>query len=87
MGKYIEKFRDGTSLPSKTKASMLIIKMNASIINQPKEWREDLVCVVDNGNFEAAAYCQDNFDLQRFSRDDGRSKVWLELKGAKELAE
>jgi len=37
-----------------------------------------VVCVVNNGIFEAAAYCYSEEELQAFSRDDDhRPKTWL----------
>ena len=44
--------------------------------------REDIggavICVVDNGLFEAAAYCHSLREFQDFTRpDDDRPKTWL----------
>lgn len=43
--------------------------------------REDIgcvICVVDNGPFEAAAYCYNLDEFRQFNRpDDDRSKTWI----------
>lgn len=46
-----------------------------------------VICVVDNGAFEAAAYVDSIKELIRFSRADNRPKVWLKMdrKRAEEL--
>lgn len=37
-----------------------------------------LICVVDNGRFEAAGYCYDKQEFEGFGRgDDPRPKTWL----------
>lgn len=36
-----------------------------------------LVCVVQNGPFDAAAVVEDERDLRDFSAEDGRPKRWL----------
>jgi hypothetical protein len=87
MGKYINHTFNGP-LRSQHKADDLI-KVGASLLpDVPKEWEENLVCVVDNGAFEAAAYVQDERDLSDFSNyaTDYRDRVWLKWDRAKEFA-
>lgn len=38
-----------------------------------------LICVVDNGAFEAAGFAYDERELEAFANDDGRAKTWLLL--------
>jgi hypothetical protein len=38
-----------------------------------------LICVVENGPFDAAAYCYNDGELKDFSYQDGRMKTWLTL--------
>ncbi len=40
---------------------------------------EVLICVVDNGPFEASAVVESARDLVDFKVDDGRAKTWLSL--------
>jgi uncharacterized protein YxjI len=53
----------------------------------PTTWRPNLVCVVDNGVFEAAGYAFDEREMHVFLRPDGRNKTWLEYSHAETLAE
>ena len=66
-----------------------LIKAGAVLLpSVPAEWEENLICVVENGVFEAAAYVQDERDLRDFSdyTYDYRPKVWLKWDRAKEFA-
>jgi hypothetical protein len=86
MGKYINHTSDGPL--SKNKADDLI-KAGAVVLDAPpQQWEENLICVVDNGPFEAAAYVQDERDLSDFSNyvTDYRDRVWLKWDRAKEFA-
>lgn len=60
----------------------------AFIIPQPTSFGKvpanmGLVCVVNNGPFEAAAYCYNEQEFDAFKEPDGRSKVWLLMDRAK----
>jgi hypothetical protein len=60
----------------------------ASIIPQPLLFDEvasgmALICVVDNGPFEAAAYCYSEKEFEAFTEPDGRRKKWLVMDKAK----
>jgi hypothetical protein len=77
MGYYINKDSKGNPLPNKGKAGHLMDD-SADIIVTPTEWRENLVCVVDNGDWEAAAYCYSPGEFHRFMRGkNGRNWIWL----------
>jgi len=55
-----------------------IIADGGKEIRQPKEWIPNLVCVVDNGFFGAAAYAYSENEMKVFQQStDGRSKRWL----------
>lgn len=87
MGKYINHTPDGP-LKSQNKAADLI-KVGAELLFEtPKTLEENLICVVDNGEFEAAAYVRDERDLSDFSNytTDDRDRVWLKWDKAKEYA-
>lgn len=86
MGYYINSLADTTLLPATGKAQFLIEKAGAKLIDPPSVFIEDLVCVVENGFFDAAGYafCEEEFEV--FSTPDGRPKKWLIVPNAKELA-
>jgi hypothetical protein len=83
MGKYLNTLPTG-NLPAKGKSAELLKNEGVSVINQiPTNLREipedkSLICVVDNGYFEAAAFIYDQRELNDFSDPyDKRPKTWL----------
>ena len=77
--------------PATCKAQYIVSEYDGKIIPKPKSFEEvdskkALVCVVDNGFFEAAGHCFSPKEFIEFSRpDDQRKKTWLVMN--KELAE
>jgi hypothetical protein len=75
MGYYIQG-------PTKGKATQLTM-FGATSIPCPKRFEDipsdkALICIVDNGAFEAAAYCFSECEFKAFSRcDDPRPKQWM----------
>lgn len=85
MGYYVNKDSKGQSLPSTGKAQALVAD---GAIRVSPEWQENLVCVVENGFFDAAAYCYNEKEFDYFIENpDPRPKTWLVHPMAKELAE
>jgi hypothetical protein len=88
MGKYIQG-------PAKGKVKMLMDKYAATMIPQSSaemafNMGKGVVCVVDNGPFEAAAYGYSLREIEAFSDPrDLRYKTWLMLDKTKaeELAQ
>lgn len=83
MGFYIE---TGTS---HGKADFLVAECGAKPFNGVKEPSDVLVCVVDNGAFDAAAIVYDNNEFDQFSvssRGDNRPKTWLLITKEQALA-
>lgn len=76
MGKYINADSKGKSLGSYYKADALCAD-GAKRIEEPESFIPNLVCVVDNGPFEAAAYCYDKREFEEFKQSDSRPKQWL----------
>jgi len=67
---------------SKGKAKQLEVIYGATALPEaPKTWQKDpaIICVVDNGSFEAAGFCYSPQELEEFKRDDGRPRTWLLL--------
>ena len=79
MGYYIE------CAEPKGKAAELLDKLDAIEITPAEAEhfiKEDadaaVLCIVDNGLFEAAAYCHNLSEFRNFSRpEDDRPKTWL----------
>lgn len=84
MGKYINK---NLGISYSEKIEGLQKYHNAKIINKPVTFTDNLVCVVDNGRFAAAAYCYDAEEFSRFSEFDGRQKTWLIVPDANNLVD
>lgn len=65
------------------KAAYLVNKYNAKVLPKAPEWNdipEDqaIICVVNNGLFEACGYCYNSQELNAFNRPtDFRDKIWL----------
>lgn len=83
MGKYLNTLPTG-NLPAKGKVAELLKNEGVSTTKQiPSNLREipqdkSLICVVDNGYFEAAAFIYDQRELTDFSDPyDKRLKTWL----------
>jgi hypothetical protein len=83
MGKYINNI-NGKHLPATEKTEFILENVKGSmVIPRPAQWKEDIVCVVSNGYFEAAAYAFDAQELEEFKYpEDTRSKVWLYVPNA-----
>lgn len=76
MGKYINHTSDGKAIPAIGKAGALIAD-GAKVIPPPTEFMDNLVCVVENGPFDAAAYAYSEQEMKEFKIECGRKKTWL----------
>ena len=85
MGNYINQDSQGNILPACGKAKKLVAD-GALIIPEPKEFKEGLVCVLENGLFDAEGYAFDKKEMEEFKRNDGRRKTWLYYEHAKKLS-
>ncbi|MFW5804755.1 MAG: hypothetical protein ACOCWG_05950 [bacterium] len=76
MGFYI----DG---PTLGKVDFIKKKYDGEIVSRPNNFNDippnkALICVVNNGFFEAAGFCFDEFELKSFlSPSDERPKTWM----------
>lgn len=75
-------------LPAKDKADFLLNYAGARQLPRcPDQWCENLVCVVENGTFDAAGYAFDEREMRSFNYgDDGRRRSWLIVPNAAKLA-
>lgn len=87
MGKYINEI-NGKPLPSNGKDIFILQAVPGSKVlrTPPAIWTDDLVCVVDNGAWEAAAYAYSPDEMEVFKYPDGRQRVWLTVPNAKSYA-
>lgn len=82
MGKYINGI--GTTFAQKEAG---LKELGAVEIPTPEQFEEDLVCLVDNGLFAAAAYAFSEKEMQYFREDPaGRPQKWFKLYEAAEFA-
>lgn len=87
MGKYINSI-NGVKLPNQGKVNFIIAHMPSAIaIAPPAQWNEFLVCVVDNGLYQAAAYAYDEIEMNRFLAVHNRPVQWLWVPNAKDLVD
>jgi hypothetical protein len=88
MGYYINNLADGTELPASGKASFLIKQGGAELVHGiGLSFQPNLVCVVSNGSWEAAAYIFDRDEMRDFNQpDDLRRKWWLTVPEAAMLS-
>lgn len=84
MGKYINQNSKGEALGLQKLNGL--IQDGATKISPPIEWQEGLVCVLENGMFDAACYCYDKQEMQACLEPDSRRKTWLKYDQAKDVA-
>ena len=84
MGYYINKTSNGKILEAQGKIRDLL-EDGAKIVKA--EFQPNLICIVDNGLFQAAGYCYSNEEFEVFNnRIDNRSKTCLFHPKAAELS-
>ena len=88
MGKYInETSRQpmGASYKSKCEA---LLEDGATMITEPTEWSEGLVCVLNNGAFAAAGYADTEREMEVFKRGyHDRTHQWFRYSQANTYAQ
>jgi hypothetical protein len=84
MGKYINNDSKGNNLPIIGKANALILDGAKRVSDE--EYLENMVCVVENSFFDAAAYAYCEQEYEYFKVPDGRNKIWLVYPLANKLA-
>ena len=85
MGKYINKDHNGNPLAN-TMKDIQLIASGATVTDA--SFKPDLVCVVDNVLFQAAAYCDSEAEFRDFNDpNDKRPKTWLIVPNAETLVD
>ena len=86
MGKYINETSLGLVGTSALEKCNALLSDGALEIREPKIFVQNIVCVVDNGFFGAAAYAYNEEELNIFRQPDNRSKRWFVRDKAKQFA-
>ena len=77
MGLYINQNSNGTNLPACNKADYLLLDGGKEIF-PPIKFQPNLVCVVENGLFDAAGFCYNENEFKAFNDpSDPRPKRWI----------
>ena len=91
MGKYLEKTSQGSFGASYYDKCKALIEDDATMLkNDPDKWSPNMICVVDNGTFAAAAYAHDEKEFNRFKDSfekygDKRKHAWFIYDKVEEL--
>ena len=88
MGYYINRGPNGADLPIRGKAKFLLgIDGVKSLSKMPERFVPNLVCVLENGMFDAAGYCFSEEEMRAFGEPDGRKRTWLIVPDAAKLSD
>jgi hypothetical protein len=77
MGQYINKTSTGERLGPMFFQKREGLIADGATETTDKAFQPNLICIVDNLMFAAAAYCYSEEEFEAFKRPDGRQKVWL----------
>jgi hypothetical protein len=86
MGKYVNQIK-GVELGGSFNSKCEILSKMGAIQVSDSEFIENMVCVVDNGFFAAAAYAYSESEYNQFKSPDGRPKRWFALENVSEYAD
>jgi hypothetical protein len=87
MGYYINHTSKGAIDASYASKCAALEADGAEKVNEPSEWREGLVCCMNNGMFGAAGYAYSEQEMNVFKRGYGeRTHQWYLYPSAKQFA-
>lgn len=86
MGYYVNTDSKGNVLQNRNKAQQLILDGATAIPLPSLKWQPNLLCVVQNGMFDAVGYCYSESEFKAFNHEDGRIKTWITHPKAAELS-
>lgn len=79
MGVYIQHDSEGKNLPMKGKA--LALKLDGATVVSGTEFVPNMICVVENGSFDAAGWAFDEREFEAFHygeyKRDKRVRTWF----------
>ena len=78
MGKYINNI-NGASIGTSFRSKCATLENSGAVKVTDKEFLPNMVCVVDNGFFAAAAYAYSEREYEEFKYPCGRHKQWYTL--------
>jgi hypothetical protein len=78
MGKYVNQI-NGVQLGSSFNSKCEKLSEMGAVQVRDSEFMENMICVVDNGFFAAAAYAYSESEYNEFKSPDGRPKRWFTL--------
>jgi hypothetical protein len=84
MGFYINTDSKHNLLPAKGKVKALL--NDGATLVSGEEYVPNMVCVVENSAFEAAAYLYNELEYEDFLVDDGRPTTFLQHRLAPQLS-
>jgi|TARA_R110000782_G_scaffold869_2_gene3095 hypothetical protein len=85
MGKYINQI--GTlPTPASYEGKCKFLESNGAVKCSDLRYLPNMICVIDNGFFAAAAYAYNESEYEEFKQPDGRPKQWYTLDNAEEYA-
>lgn len=81
MGRYLNVDLKGEMINLRSKC-LALINSGAEVLEKAPDKFDQfpdkgIICVVDNGFFQAAAFAYSQSELDEFKVDDGRPKAWL----------
>ena len=86
MGKYINVI-NGKTIGASYGEKIAALINNGAERTDDSTFKENMICVVDNGFFAAAAYAYCESEFEEFKIPDGRPKQWFTMEGVSEIAE
>ena len=86
MGKYINEVNGRFLGVTFREKCNVLREVGAQEISEPQSFEPNIVCVIDNGHFAAAAYAYNNEELNVFKSFDVRPKKWFIFEGVEQYA-
>ena len=83
MGKYINEI-EGQPMGASFQSKCHVLESKGAMRVSGREYDPNLICVVNNGFFAAAAWAYSESEWEAFKKPDGRPKQWYILPNAED---